>query len=207
MGTPQIELKVLAPSDWPVVERLFGPRGVTGGCWCMWWRRRGGKTWDACKGEQNRLAFRALVQDGKAHGIIAFAAGEPVGWCNFGPREDFPRLVMSRVLQRPTAARRWSVACFFVRSGWRRRGIAQLLLERAVAESFRRGAEEVEGYPKTYPSAPSAPAAFVWTALPRMFEAAGFVPVKAEDSERVIYVRKRDGTLRSRRHHPLRPSS
>ena len=99
--TPKIELKVLSPHDWPVVEALFGPRGVTGGCWCMWWRRRGGKTWDACKGEPNRLAFRELVRQGEAQGVIASAEGEPVGWCNFGPREDFLRLGTSRVLQRP----------------------------------------------------------------------------------------------------------
>jgi GNAT superfamily N-acetyltransferase len=189
--TAKLELKILAPSDWPVVERLFGPRGVTGGCWCMWWRRRGGKTWAGCRGEPNRLAFRDLVLSGAAKGLIASVGGEPVGWCNFGPREDFLRLATSRVLQRPGKAKRWSIACFYVRAGWRRKGLAQALLERATAEAFRRGAEEVEGYPKTYGRDGNAPAAFVWTGLPRMFEAAGFTPVKTERAERVIYVKRR----------------
>jgi GNAT superfamily N-acetyltransferase len=187
----KLELKILAPSDWPVVERLFGPKGVTGGCWCMWWRRRGGKTWAGCRGEPNRLAFRDLVLSGSARGVIASMEGEPVGWCNFGPREDFLRLATSRVLQRPGKAKRWSIACFYVRPGWRRKGLAQKLLERATEEAFRQGAEEVEGYPKTYGSDGNSPAAFVWTGLPRMFEAAGFTPVKAEGSERVIYVKRR----------------
>lgn len=195
---PTIALKVVTPADWPVVERLFGPRGVTGGCWCMWWRRRAGKTWAACKGEPNRLAFRELVTTGEARGVLAFSDGKPVGWCNFGPREDFPRLAASRVLQRPSAARRWAVTCFFVRGGWRRRGVAQLLLERAVQEAFHLGAEEVEGYPKTYGPTGNAPGAFVWTGLPRMFEAAGFAPVKAEGSERLIYVRRAGGDQPSR---------
>jgi GNAT superfamily N-acetyltransferase len=158
---PRIEVKVLSPADWPVVEKLFGPRGVTGGCWCMWWRRRGGKTWAGCKGEPNRLAFRELVRTGEAQGVIASAEGEAIGWCNFGPREDFLRLGTSRVLQRPSDAERWSITCFYVRAGWRRKGVAQMLLERATAEAFRRGAEEVEGYPKTYGTKGKSPAAFV----------------------------------------------
>ena len=191
MAAAKIALKILTPADWPVLEQLFGPRGATGGCWCMWWRRRGGKSWAACRGEANRLAFRDLVLSSAAKGIIAFNGDEPIGWCNFGPREDFQRLVTSRVLQRPSKAKRWSIACFYVRAGWRRKGIAQLLLARATAEAFRRGAEEVEGYPKTYGSDGNSPAAFVWTGLPRMFETAGFAPVKAEGSARVIYVKRR----------------
>jgi GNAT superfamily N-acetyltransferase len=196
-ATPKIELKILSPGDWPVVEALFGPRGVTGGCWCMWWRRRGGKTWDSCKGEPNRLAFRALVRSGEAQGVIASADGEPVGWCNFGPRADFLRLGTSRVLQRPSSALRWSITCFYVCAGWRRKGIAQRLLERATEEAFRLGAEEVEGYPKTYGSEGNSPGAFVWTGLPRMFEAAGFTPVKAERSARSIYVKRRQRQVAS----------
>ena len=191
MAPPKVALKVLTPADWPGLEQLFGPRGATGGCWCMWWRRRGGKSWAACRGEANRLAFRDLVLSSAAKGIIAFNGDEPIGWCNFGPREDFQRLAASRVLQRPSTAKRWSIACFYVRAGWRRKGIAQLLLERATAEAFRRGAEEAEGYPKTYGSDGNSPAAFVWTGLPRMFEAAGFMPMKAEGSARVIYIKRR----------------
>jgi GNAT superfamily N-acetyltransferase len=187
----KVALEILTPADWPVLEQLFGAKGVTGGCWCMWWRRRGGKSWGACRGEPNRLAFRDLVLSSAAKGVIAFSGDEPIGWCNFGPREDYQRLVASRVLQRASKAKRWSIACFYVRTGWRRKGIAQLLLERATTEAFRLGAEEVEGYPKTYGSDGNSPAAFVWTGLPRMFEAAGFSPVKAEGSARVIYVKRR----------------
>jgi GNAT superfamily N-acetyltransferase len=195
----RIELKSLAGSDWPAVEKLFGPKGASGGCWCMWWRRKSGKAWQACKGAPNRTDFRALVKSGGAHGILAYAQGEPVGWCNIGPRADFPRIANSRVLQRTSEAQRWSVACFYIRSAWRRRGVAQLLLDAAVAEAFRRGAEEVEGYPKIYRSAPTAPAAFVWTGLPRMFESAGFEPVPAEGSKRIIYVKRRVVGASSRR--------
>jgi nucleoside-diphosphate-sugar epimerase len=32
---PEIDLKALRPADWPALERLFGPNGASGGCWCM----------------------------------------------------------------------------------------------------------------------------------------------------------------------------
>src|SRR4051812_30060380 len=84
ISEPNVQLRALSPSDWPAIERLFGPTGIGGGCWCMWWRRKGGKTWQSCKGEPNRADFQALVKSGNVHGIIACAGDEPVGWCNIG---------------------------------------------------------------------------------------------------------------------------
>jgi GNAT superfamily N-acetyltransferase len=191
---PALELRALTPADWPALERLFGANGACGGCWCMYWRVKGGKAWDAAKGAPNRKAFRKLVEGGAAQGVIAYADGVPVGWCNIGPRTDFMRIAGSRVLQRSSAAQRWSVACFYVPAKWRGRGVAQRLLAAATREAFRLGAEEVEGYPKTVRSADGkAPGAFVWTGVPAMFEAAGFEPVPAEGSARVVYVKRRPG--------------
>ena len=54
-------MRDLTPRDWPTIERLFGPRGACGGCWCMVWRVSGGKAWLENKGEKNRRAFKRLV--------------------------------------------------------------------------------------------------------------------------------------------------
>jgi len=192
--TTSCTIRPLASGDWPVIERLFGANGACGGCWCMWWRAdKGGKSWHAAKGETNRQRFKALVEGGAVHGMIAFVGDEPVGWCNFGPRPDFPRLDRSRVLQRAAAGPVWSIACFFVKAGWRGRGVAQALLERASAECFARGAAEVEGYPKAVAAdrgSGKAPAAFVWTGLPAMFAKAGFARARRAPGLRPIYVRR-----------------
>lgn len=187
-----LDVRPIGPADWSAIEKLFGANGACGGCWCMYWRIKGGKSWDAAKGEPNRKAFKTLVGSGAVHGVIAFVEGKPVGWCNIGPRADFMRIEQSRVLQRPSARVRWSIACFYVPSKWRRRGVAARLLDAAVAEAFRRGAEEVEGYPKkVHGPDGTAPGAFVWTGVPAMFEDAGFKPEQAENSGRVIYVKQR----------------
>jgi len=190
-----ITTRLLTQEDWPAIDRLFGANGACGGCWCMWWRvEKGGKTWSAAKGDPNKRAFRTLVEAGAVHGTLAFAREAPVGWCNFGPRPDFPRLDRSRVLQRPTDRTPWAIACFYVKAGARGQGVAQALLEHATQECFARGAAEVEGYPKTVKTATGkAPGAFVFTGVPALFENAGYSRVERPPGMRPIYVRRASG--------------
>jgi GNAT superfamily N-acetyltransferase len=188
---PEVTVRPLSEDDWPVIAELFGPNGVGGGCWCMWPRvPRGGKLWDECKGERNRDAFRRLVQAGEVHGVLAFAGDQPVGWCSFGPREDFPRLDTVRVLRHECGAGTWSIVCFYIKTAWRRRGMAGRLLEAATARAFALGARAVEGYP-VLPKEPGvpAPAAFAWMGVPALFEAAGYQEVPRPEASRPIYLK------------------
>jgi len=72
------EFHRLTPERWADFEKLFGPRGATGGCWCMWWRLTG-REFDAQKGEGNRRAMKAIVDSGRVPGILAYHEGHPVG--------------------------------------------------------------------------------------------------------------------------------
>src|SRR5437588_5223369 len=89
----------LTTGRWPDLERLFGPRGACAGCWCMWWRIPRAQ-FDRQKGAENREALRRLVESGAELGLIAYAGGEPAGWCAVAPRETFPQLERSRILKR-----------------------------------------------------------------------------------------------------------
>ena len=190
-AAPAIEVRPLERTDWAVVEELFGERGACGGCWCMLWRApRGGRAFEEQKGEPNRAAFRALVEAGQVHGILAFAAGRPVGWCSFGPAASFPGLLRSRVLARPRSAGTWSVTCFFIARGWRGRGVGTRLLQAAVARAFALDAAEVEGFPAVPRSGGQLPGPFAWTGVPALFEAAGFTAEPDPPGARPHYVRK-----------------
>ena len=187
-----ITIRPLTRADWPAVERLFGPKGACGGCWCMWWRvAPHGRTWREVVGEPNRRALRALVQAGGIHSVMAFHADEAVAWCNFGPRESYPYLVRSRALARGGTAGVWSVVCFYLPAAWRRRGLGRALLQAATARAFALGATEVEGFP-VGPRTPGAaiPPAFAWTGLAAQFEAAGFELLTSSGATRPIYVRR-----------------
>ena len=182
-------LRPLEPTDWPLVEHLFGSNGACGGCWCMHWRvERGGKAWDNLKGDPNRRSLKALVETGEVYAILASLGDLPVGWCSFGPATSFPRLKNSRALARPRSDGVWSVICFYIPSKYRRLGLATRLLGAARERAFALGASEVEGFPVD-PQSPEipVPAAFAWTGVTAMFDAAGFRPVPRPDRARVIY--------------------
>lgn len=134
------------PARWPDVERLFGPGGACGGCWCMFWKQTGAE-YRAGKGARNRRAFRRLVASGAVPGLLVYAGREPVGWAAVEPRARYARLARSRTLAPVDEEPVWSVPCFFVARAWRRRGLARRLLAAAADHARRRGARILEGYP------------------------------------------------------------
>lgn len=181
----------LRRADWPVLDRLMGShggeRGVGGGCWCQWARvPHGGKQWEACQGEANRRAFRAEIENGQAHGSLAFHKEECVGWCRYGPVTDFPRLANSPSLNTWPPAGTWSVVCFYIPPTWRGKGVASVLLDHAIAVMARRRVPLVEAYPVPRHgfAGKKVPAGFAWTGVPEMFRAVGFEPVRRRSETR-----------------------
>lgn len=184
----RVAVRNLRPTDWPVIETLFGEKGACGGCWCMSWRvPHGGKLWEKNKGTPNRRAFKKLVESGKVYGCLAFSGAEPVGWCCIGPRGDFPRLATVKALQMPWKEDTWSVTCFYIRTAWRNRRVATALLRAAVKLARDNGAAELEGYPVRPYGKGSIPAAFAWTGVPRLFEEQKFVTITPPGHSRDIY--------------------
>jgi GNAT superfamily N-acetyltransferase len=169
-----ITIRELTPALWPALERLFGANGACGGCWCMFWRIGPGDKYDDVKGPRAKRRFKALVMQRRAHGLLAFAGDEAVGWCAFERRVELLRLDRAPSLRVADAARVWSLPCFFVKAGWRGKGVASALLQAAEAALRKHGAEIAEGYPSKPTRAGKVPAAWAYTGLPSMFEAAGF---------------------------------
>ncbi|MFA5161004.1 MAG: GNAT family N-acetyltransferase [Elusimicrobiales bacterium] len=185
----EFEFKTLSGRVWPDFERLMGEKGGCGGCWCMSWRvPQGGKLWNEMKGENAKKAMKKLAAEGKARGIIAYAGGEPVAWCTFGPRADFPRLERVKAYQSEDADGVWSVPCFYIKPGWRGKNLSFLLLGRAVDEAKRCGAKMIEGYPATLTKlGGKLPAAFVWVGPEVIFQRHGFKEVARRAVSRPLY--------------------
>ena len=185
---PALEFAPLTVERWGDLERLFGERGACGGCWCMWWRLRRSE-YDRQKGEGNRRSLRALVVAGEPVGLLAYLAGEPVGWCAVAPRRAYPALARSRILA-PVEGEDgdeavWSVTCLFVARPYRRRGLTAHLLEAAVVHARDRGARVVEGYP-IEPRQPAMPPVFAATGIASAFRRAGFTEVLRRSETRPI---------------------
>jgi GNAT superfamily N-acetyltransferase len=178
------EFHPVTPDRWHDLEKLFGERGACGGCWCMWWRLKRSE-FDQKKGAETKRALKRLIARGQVPGLLAYAEGEPVGWCSVAPRKDFSALERSRLLQRVDEEPVWSVVCFFVSKPYRRKGVTHQLLTAAIEYAREHGAKIVEGYP-VEPKAGSAPDVFVFTGLASTFLKVGFVEVARRSETRPI---------------------
>jgi GNAT superfamily N-acetyltransferase len=116
--------------------------------------------------------------------LLAYANGQPVGWCALAPRSSYPRLEGSRTLKPVDTQPVWSITCFFVARRWRRQGITKALLQAAVAFAREHGAQWIEGYP-VEPEKPQADV-FVFTGLASAFRKAGFAEVARRSPTRPI---------------------
>ena len=170
-----LNIESLTPDRWDDLETLFGPRGACGGCWCMWWRQSRSE-FERNKGEANRRAFRQIVKSGEEPGLLAYQDGKPVGWVCVGPRERFPALERSRVLAPVDDQPVWSVVCFYIAKGARRRGMSKALLKAALDYARKNGARIVEGYPIPTKKGGTVDV-FAYTGLESVFERAGFEAV------------------------------
>ena len=179
-----ITIHPLTPERWPDFEKLFGPRGACGGCWCMYWRLPRTQ-YEEQHGELNRRNIKALVDSVNIPGILAYSGDEPVGWCSIAPREEFPTLGRSRILKPVDDQPVWSVVCFYVARGQRRKGLTVQLLKAAIEYARAKGARIIEGYP-VEPKDGKSPDVFVYTGLYSAFKQAGFTEVLRRSATRPI---------------------
>jgi GNAT superfamily N-acetyltransferase len=117
--------------------------------------------------------LRAQLDDDPPAGMLAYVDGEVAGWCGFGPRLRLPRLERSRTIPKIDDLAVWSVLCFNVLPGFRRRGVAAALLDGVVDYARRSGAPGVEAYPID-PEGGRVDVSFGYVGVTPMFEKAGF---------------------------------
>jgi molybdopterin converting factor small subunit len=196
-AAPTLRVVPATAERWDDLERLFGPRGACAGCWCMYPRLRGAEFRQG-SGEGNRRRLRALVKKGPPPGLIGYDRDEPVAWCALAPREDYPRLEHSRTLARVDQAPVWSVVCFFVAKGHRRRGLTVVMLEHAARWARSQGARMLEGYPVDPKSGKTADA-FAWWGVADAFRAAGFREVERRSPTHPIMRRTLKAAARASR--------
>ncbi len=167
-----VVVRPLTADRWADLEALFGRRGAYGGCWCMFNRLRQTE-FEAGQGDENRKALRALVEERRIPGLLAYEGSTPVGWVSVAPRPEFGRIERSPVTKAVDDVPVWSVVCFFVAKASRGQGVGRALLEAAVDHAAAHGAVAVEGYP-VEPRVDRMPDIYAWRGTPALFEEAGF---------------------------------
>ncbi|PZF84131.1 GNAT family N-acetyltransferase [Jiangella anatolica] len=176
-----VRIHPATPQRWDDLRVLLAPRSEGGeACWCLAWRLPSGE-FGRLPGADREDRLHELVAADPPPGLIAYVDGEPAGWCNVGPRSAMGRLVRSTTIHPVDDLPVWSVVCFVVRTGYRRRGLAEELLHAAADFAAAHGAPALEGYPiETGGARVSTSLAYVGTS--GMFERAGFTRVADTDA-------------------------
>ena len=180
-----------SPAD---LQAVFGDRGTAALCRCQRYKLARGESFRSFPAAERaeRLLAQARCGDPAApttSGLVAYADGNPVGWCAVEPRPAYTGLVRTARVpwqdrdEDPEDDAVWAVTCVLVRAGRRRRGIGCELVAAAVEHARAGGARAIEAYPMTTKDA-IAEELHVGTLA--MFLAAGFEEVTRPTKRRAV---------------------
>jgi GNAT superfamily N-acetyltransferase len=177
-----LTIRPLTPPLWPALEALFGKGGASNGCWCMYWRI--GPEYHKRAREKNKSALHTIVKQGPPPGLLAFDGERAVGWCQLTPRQDLSWLDRKQALQPVDDVPVWAVSCFYIRRGYRRRGVMAALITEALKAAKRANAPALEAYPVD--TALQGSTSNVFTGTASTFRRLGFRTVARRQPSRPI---------------------
>lgn len=151
-GRPAFRTRMLSKRTCDDFETLFAVGTGWGRCGCLFAldarRSTQGGTW-AQQREANLWTMRGLVEQGRSHGVLVYDDGEPVGWCQFVPKDEL------RFTEVATSGADWFITCFVVDPRYRGLGVTGVALRAAVKVISRRGGGIIQGH--ATPTVPGPP--------------------------------------------------
>lgn len=99
------------------------------------------------KQEKNRASVIKFISEGRMKGYLAYSDGQPVGWCNVNNRLNYERLLKYYDFIDRKEKKICSVVCFTIHPDFRRKGVAQKLLEQVCADYAKLNYDYIEAYP------------------------------------------------------------
>lgn len=171
MTSPSLRTRPLNESTWSAYVALVERNGgMVAGCWCMAFHAEGVDKSTAGTTSKERKLGR--VRAGSAHAALVFSGDDAVGWCQFGPTAELPRIKGRVAYEKSSSVRPdWRIGCCYVSKGHRRRGVAAAALAGALELISVLGGGTVEGYPE---DAASVPAGFLFNGALSTYEQLGF---------------------------------
>jgi ribosomal protein S18 acetylase RimI-like enzyme len=149
-------------------------------CCCQYWRMSSSE-YSRASVDERSSALRRQTAETPVPGMVAYVDGHPAGWCGFGVRGQMKRLVRSRTIPLIDDTPLWSIFCFTVRVGYRRRGLGRALLDAVIDYAREQGAPALEAYPID-PAGSQVHGTSAYVGTTSMFEAAGFRRVVATEA-------------------------
>ena len=196
-GSPQLRIVPANEASFEDIQAVLGTRGTGAICQCQRFKLAPREAFRSFPVEERaeRLREQANFDHPEAtttSGLVAYLDGEPVGWCAVEPRSSYRGLL--RVYRVPWLGRNedktddsvWAITCFFIRAGFRHRGLIYQLAKAAAAFARDRGARAVEGYPMVTQAGEEVISDEIFVGTRRVFEAAGFTQVSRPTLRRAV---------------------
>jgi len=128
----------------------------------------------------NRKDKETLVRQGRSRAILVYDDKTPVGWCQYGTRDELPRIDAGRGYRkvRPLVKEEkiWRITCFFVDKDYRGQGVSKIALHAALESIRNKGGGIVEAFPVVSKKMAAVPE-WRWFGTPKMFKRERFKPV------------------------------
>lgn len=111
-------------------------------CYCYSYHFTGAK--EEWIKEKNRSAVVELIKEDKMKGYLAYDETKPVGWCNANNKNNYQLFGKGDLSQSHTC----SIVSFLIIPEYRRKGIAQKILEYICNDYILKGYKYIEAYPR-----------------------------------------------------------
>jgi len=96
----------------------------------------------------NRAAVIKYINDGKLRGYLAYSNNKPVGWCNVNDRSNYVRLTINPDFVKEKNGKVCSIVCFLISPDYRRKGIAEKILQQICTDYSVKNYDYIEAYPR-----------------------------------------------------------
>jgi GNAT superfamily N-acetyltransferase len=167
-------IEALGPQTWDAFADLAERHnGVWGGCWCAFFHCYP----DPPERKQlgNREFKRKLVEEGRAHAALVFDGDVAVAWAEYGPVEELPNIHHRKEWEQGVVrVPDYRITCLFVDRRYRRKGMAAVAVQGALALIAAAGGGLVESYPHDLPPGKKTSASFLYNATRTMYDQLGF---------------------------------
>ena len=164
-------------------------------CYCRFYHVPKPIQWSSIPAPSNRDAMAARIDVGEMEGFLAYEGSQVVGWLNAQGRHKLAHCFARFGVEPPPLPcepfEAAAIVCFVIAPPWRRRGIARLLLDRALASFTARGFKLVDAFP--FNSAGSQRAADHYHGPLSIFLKAGYSVIRRHKN--LTVVRKQLGAL------------
>lgn len=181
MLAAQVEVHRLDESRRSDFFRVHSEAAGGGWCHCVAWWTPTWEGWGDRTAEENRRLRADLFDRGEYDGYLLYFDGNPVGWCQVGPRDRLEKLARQYGLAADPAA--WAITCFLIAPSHRRQSLARQLLIAVLEDLRARGIRRVEAFPKRGENLETGD---LWTGPESLFLSAGFSVARDHPSRPVL---------------------